>query len=142
MAKSDYRARIFNIVSRKYDDQGNELLNELIIQKALDKYKLKSIELRAFDYVRQINLFEFLYKKLENKFEYVFLDDGDEITPALFAYLNYIKSTVREFFIGYDILGSSRLGYLGAINIDFEKFLNYPQKVLVPLYLKIFQNQY
>ena len=46
-----------------------------------------------------MNLFEFLYKKLPNKFEYVFLDDGDEITPALFAYLNHIKPTVKEFFI-------------------------------------------
>ncbi|MBQ7287722.1 MAG: UvrD-helicase domain-containing protein [Candidatus Gastranaerophilales bacterium] len=92
-------------------------------QAALDKYKLKSIEKRAFDYIRQINLFEFLYKKQENKFEYVFLDDADEITPALFAYLEHIKPTVKEFFIGYDINGSSRLGYLSAINIDFEKFL-------------------
>lgn len=123
----------FNNLSKEELQKRTHILNESYsseAQIALDKYKLKSIELRAFDYVRQVNLFEFLYKKLPNKFEYVFLDDGDEITPAEFAYLEYIKPTVREFFIGYDSLGSSRLGYLGAINIDFEKFLN--KKALVP----------
>ncbi|MBR5304530.1 MAG: ATP-dependent helicase [Candidatus Gastranaerophilales bacterium] len=123
----------FNNLSRDEIERRTQILDESYsneAQLALDKYKLKSIELRAFDYVRQVNLFEFLYKKLPNKFEYVFLDDGDEITPALFAYLNYIKPTVKEFFIGYDLLGSSRLGYLGAINIDFEKFLNI--KALTP----------
>ncbi|MBQ4646424.1 MAG: ATP-dependent helicase [Candidatus Gastranaerophilales bacterium] len=117
----------FNNLSREEVEKRTQILEEsysIEAQLALDKYKLKSIELRAFDYVRQVNLFEFLYKKLENKFEYVFLDDGDEITPALFAYLEHIKPSVKEFFIGYDLLGSSRLGYLGAINIDFEKFLN------------------
>ena len=123
----------FNNLTRDEVQKRTEILDESYsaeAQMALDKYKLKSIELRAFDYVRQVNLFEFLYKKLPNKFEYVFLDDGDEITPALFAYLKHIKPTVKEFFIGYDILGSSRLGYLGAINIDFEKFLNI--KALTP----------
>lgn len=117
----------FNNLSTKEVEKRCEILKESYskeAQKALNKYKLKSIELRAFDYVRQVNLFEFLYKKLPNKFEYVFLDDGDEITPSLFAYLNHIKPDIKEFFIGYDSFGSSRLGYLGAINIDFEKFLN------------------
>ena len=123
----------FNNLNRNEVEKRTKILDESYskeAQAALDKYKLKSIELRAFDYVRQVNLFEFLYKKLSNKFEYVFLDDGDEITPALLAYLEHIKPTVKEFFIGYDLLGSSRLGYLGAINIDFEKFLN--EKALTP----------
>ena len=90
---------------------------------AINKYKQKTIALRAFDYIRQMDMFEFLYKKIKNPFKYVFLDDGDEITPAIFAYLEHIKPSVKEFFIGYDLLGSSRLGYLGAINVDFEKFL-------------------
>ncbi len=123
----------FNALNKDEIQKRTQILEESYseeAQLALDKYKLKSIELRAFDYVRQVNLFEFLYKKLQNNFEYVFLDDGDEITPALLAYLEHIKPTVKEFFIGYDILGSSRLGYLGAISVDFEKFLN--QKVLTP----------
>lgn len=123
----------FNNLSKKEIGKRTKILEESYskeAQQALDKYKRKTIELRAFDYIRQVNLFEFLYKKLPNKFEYVFLDDADEITPALLAYLEHIRQDVKEFFIGYDILGSSRLGYLGAINVDFEKFLN--QKALSP----------
>ena len=100
------------------------------INLAINKYKLKTIDLRAFDYIRQINLFEYLYKKIKNKFEYVFLDDGDEIVPALVEYLKFIKNDVKKFFVGYDSLGSSRLGYLGAINIDFENLLD--EKALTP----------
>ncbi len=92
--------------------------------KAINKYKLETIDKRAFDYIRQINLFEFIYKRVKNSFKYVFLDDGDEIIPALYSYLEYIKPEVKEFFIAYDEFGSSRLGYLGAININFEEFLN------------------
>ena len=94
------------------------------VNSALDKYKIKTINFRAFDYIRQLNLFEFLYKKLKNNFSYVFVDDADEITPATLEYLKFIKPDIKEFFIAYDELGSSRLGYLGAINVDFEEFLN------------------
>ncbi len=104
-----------NILQQTYSNEANQAIN---------KYKAKTIDLRAFDYIRQINIFEFLYKRIENKFEYVFVDDADEITPCVLSYFEYIKSSVKEFFIAYDEFGSSRLGYLGAINVDFEKFLN------------------
>jgi len=103
------------ILSETYSDEAN---------KAINLYKAKTIDLRAFDYIRQINIFELLYKKLKNNFEYVFVDDADEITPCTLAYLEHIKADIKDFFIGYDPYGSSRLGYLGAINVDFEKFLN------------------
>lgn len=99
------------------------------VNLAIEKYKKKTIDLRAFDYIRQLNLFEFLYKKLDNKFSYVFLDDGDEITPAVLEYLEYIKKDIKEFYIGYDKNGSTRLGYLGAINVDFEEFLGEKEKL-------------
>ncbi len=115
-----------NDLSDKEVDLRANILSESFAfeaKQAINKYKKKTIDYRAFDYIRQINLFQFLYKKLKNNFEYVFLDDGDEIVPACASYLEYIKPTVKEFFIGYDSLGSSRLGYLGAINIDFEKMI-------------------
>ena len=98
------------------------------INQTINDYKKKTIYLRAFDYIRQINLFEYLYKNLKNEFEYLFLDDGDEITPCELEYIKYIKDDLKDFYIGYDSLGSSRLGYLGAINADFEKIFN--QKAL------------
>lgn len=110
-----------NILKESYSKEVDTVIN---------KYKLKTIEKRAFDYIRQINLFEYLYKNIKNEFEYVFLDDGDEIIPALLLYFEYIKKDIKEFFIGYDSKGSSRLGYLGAVNTDFEKFLD--EKALKP----------
>ena len=112
------------ILSESYSKEANEAIN---------RYKAKTIDLRAFDYIRQINIFELLYKKLKNNFEYVFIDDGDEITPCVLAYLKHIKSEIKEFFIGYDPYGSSRLGYLGAINVDFEEFLNEKANILKSL---------
>jgi len=116
-----------NNLSKAEVEKRVEILQEsfsIEAQLALDKYKAKTIDLRAFDYIRQINIFEFLYRKLDNKFKYVFIDDADEITPCVLAYIEHIKPTVKEFFIGWDEFGSSRLGYLGAININFEQLLN------------------
>lgn len=115
-----------NSLSDEEIKKRTDILNESFsneAKEAIDKYKLETIKKRAFDYIRQINLFEFLYKKTKNPFDYVFLDDADEITPCILDYLKYIKNDIKEFFIAYDSFGSSRLGYLGAINVDFEKFL-------------------
>ena len=90
---------------------------------AIKLYKLKTLQYRAFDYLRQVNIFEYLYKHTKNQYRYVILDDADEITPAVFEYLKYIKKDVKEFFISQDPHGSSRLGYLSAAIVDFEKFL-------------------
>ncbi|MBQ8847847.1 MAG: ATP-dependent helicase [Candidatus Gastranaerophilales bacterium] len=121
LSKEELKKRV-DILNESYSQEANQAIN---------KYKLKTIEKRAFDYIRQLNIFEFLYKKTKNSFEYVFLDDADEITPAVVAFLEEIKPTVKEFFIGYDKQGSSRLGYLGAINIDFEKFLNEKEQIII-----------
>ena len=94
------------------------------VREAIKLYKLKTLEYRAFDYLRQVSIFEYLYKKIKNPYKYVILDDGDEITPAVFEYLKHIKKDVKEFFVAQDPCGSSRLGYLSATHIDFEKFLN------------------
>ncbi len=95
----------------------------LEIKNAINMYKQKTLEYRAFDYLRQVQLFSFLYKNTKNLFEYVFLDDADEIVPALFEYLKYIKNEIKEFFIAYDKKGCSRKGYLCAFETNFEAFL-------------------
>ena len=98
------------------------------VAKAIKLYKLKTLNLRAFDYLRQVGIFEYLYKNVKNPYKYVIVDDADEITPACFEYLKYIKKDIKEFIIAQDPFGSSRLGYLSATHIDFEKFLD--QKAL------------
>lgn len=100
------------------------------VREALKLYKLKTLELRAFDYLRQVSIFEYLYKKIKNPYRVVIVDDADEITPAVFEYLKHIKNDVQEFIIAQDPLGSSRLGYLSAAHINFEKFLDESAKDL------------
>lgn len=92
------------------------------IKKALELYKKKTIDLRAFDYLRQTDIFAFIYKNIQNRYKYVILDDGDEITPALFQYLSHIKPDVKEFFIAYDKFGCTRKGFLAALEYNFEGF--------------------
>lgn len=94
------------------------------IKNAINLYKKETLVLRAFDYLRQVQLFSYVYKNAPNSYKYVFLDDADEITPSLFEYLKFIKKDVKEFFVAFDPLGSSRRGYLCAMNINFELFLN------------------
>ncbi|MCD8024654.1 MAG: hypothetical protein LUE64_03890, partial [Candidatus Gastranaerophilales bacterium] len=72
------------------------------VKNAINLYKQKTLEFRAFDYLRQVQLFSFLYKNVKNPYKYVFVDDADEIVPALFEYLKFIKNYVKEFFIAYD----------------------------------------
>jgi len=102
------------------------------IKNALNLYKLKTLNLRAFDYLRQADIFKFIYENTPNPYKYIFLDDGDEITPALFQYLNHIKNDIKEFFIAYDELGCTRKGFLGALEFDFERFLDEKPVILTP----------
>lgn len=121
-----YSLIVQNALNQDEIKKREKVLNESYAneaREAINLYKLKTLEFRAFDYLRQVNIFEYLYKNTKNPYRYVILDDGDEITPVVFEYLKYIKDEIREFFIAQDPLGSSRLGYLSATIVDFEKFL-------------------
>ena len=93
------------------------------VNLAINMYKKETFKYRAFDYLRQAQLFSYIFKNSPNPYKYVFLDDGDEITPLIFDYLNFIKKDVKEFFIATDKKGGSRVGYLCAQDSDFEAFL-------------------
>jgi len=121
-----YSLIVQNSLSDSEAEERTKVLKESFTDEArnaIGLYKAKTLSLRAFDYLRQVLIFSYLYKNVENPFEYVFLDDGDEITSACFEYLKYVKPTVKNFFIAHDKLGSSRLGYLSARITDFEDFL-------------------
>lgn len=118
---------------------------------AIDLYKKETINLRAFDYLRQMGIFQYIYKNTKCPYKYVIIDDADEITPICFDYLKEIKPNTKEFFIAKDSYGASRMGYLSAANIDFEKFLNQkaieldPQnkkrETAIELFLKVNNNE-
>lgn len=83
---------------------------------AIDKLKKKTLELRAFDYLRQSLIFNYIYTHEDyfKNIEYLILDDADEITPICIDFVKYLKPQLKDVFIGYDAKGSSRSGYLSA----------------------------
>ena len=82
--------------------------------EALELFKKKTTQYRAFDYLRQLNIFDFIYKNTDyfNKIKYIFLDDGDEISNAEFEFLEFMRPQISEFFIALDPDGVSRAGFL------------------------------
>lgn len=114
-----YSLIVNNNLSDSEVDLRSNILNETFAhdaQKALELYKKKTLEYRAFDYIRQVSLFQYIYKNTNyfNNIKYLIIDDADEITPAELNFVSYIKPQVEDFVIGYDRYGSSRLGFLNT----------------------------
>lgn len=114
-----YSLITYNNLNEKEIAQRSEILNESFgddAQKAIELYKRKTLEYRAFDYIRQLSLFQYILEHtnyLQN-FEYLIIDDGDEITPLEFDFIKQIKPNLKETYIGYDCYGTSRIGFLNA----------------------------
>ncbi len=97
----------------------SKILNEAFgedARKALKKLLAKTLALRDFDYLRQTLVFNYIYKETNyfDKIEYLIVDDGDEITPVCFEFINYLAPQLKEAFIAFDKKGGSRTGYLSA----------------------------
>ena len=94
-------------------------LNETFAQdaeRAIDIYKKKTIDYRAFDNIRQLSIFRYLYNNTNcfKDIKYLIVDDADEITTAEHEFLKFLKPSLQGSYIGYDRHGSSRLGYLNT----------------------------
>jgi len=124
------------IVQNNLDDKEVQWRSEVLkegfapdAKKALDEFKLKTLNSRGLDYLRQSLIFNYVYKKTDyfSKIEYVFVDDGDEITPICLDFLKFLAPQLKDAFVAWDPLGSSRLGYLSADKMaagQFEKLFN------------------
>lgn len=86
------------------------------IDLTLKLFLQKTLKLRSFDYLRQCLVFNYIYKNTEyfKNIEYLLLDDGDEITPVCFDFIEYLAPQLKAWWIAYDFKGSSRVGYLSA----------------------------
>lgn len=93
-------------------------------KRAIDEFKRKTLEARALDYLRQSLIFNHIYKNTDyfKNIEYLIVDDGDEITPICFDFIQYLKPQLKDVFIAYDSEGSSRSGYLSADKTAGAKF--------------------
>ncbi len=115
----------------------SELLSESFgndAQKTIDIYKRKTLEFRAFDYIRQLGLFDYIVNKSDyfNSINYLIVDDADEITPFEFDFIKRLYPSLKDVCIGYDANGTSRMGFLNAdVNtvIELEKFFVNEQKI-------------
>lgn len=114
-----YSLIVQNNLSDTQVDERSAILKESFApdaKKALNELKSKTLEFRAFDYLRQSLIFNHIYKNTDYfaNIEYLFVDDGDEITPICFDFIQFIKPQLKDTFIAYDKDGGSRLGYLSA----------------------------
>ncbi|MDD3436235.1 MAG: UvrD-helicase domain-containing protein [Candidatus Gastranaerophilales bacterium] len=96
---------------------------------ALDEFKKKTLEARALDYLRQSLIFNYIYTHTDyfKEIEYLIVDDGDEITPICLDFIKFLAPRLKDAFIAYDELGSSRSGYLSAdktAGAEFERLFS------------------
>ncbi len=90
---------------------------------AIKKLLQQTLKLRAFDYIRQCLLFNFIYKNTPyfKDIKYLFVDDADELTPICIDFIEYLSAQLKDIYISIDPLGSSRCGYLSADKNNYSK---------------------
>ena len=129
-----YSLIVQNNLSDEEIDYRSHILREAFgddAKFALKNFLKQTLALRDFDYLRQSLVFEHIYKNTDyfNKIQYLILDDGDEITPACYDFIEYLKPRLKKYYIAFDKKGSSRIGYLSADKTavwEFEKLFDEP----------------
>lgn len=91
---------------------------------ALKELLKRTLQLRDFDYLRQGLVFNYIYKNSDyfKNIKYLILDDGDEITPICFDFVEYLTPQLKDIFVCFDEKGASRAGYLSADRTAVWKF--------------------
>ena len=84
--------------------------------KAMKFFAAETLNYRAFDYLRQIQIFNFICKSTDyfKEIKYLIVDDADELTPVCIDFIEYLSKQLKDYYICYDERGSSRSGYLSA----------------------------
>ena len=124
-----YSLIVQNDLSNKEVIERSQILKEsfyIDAQKAIDDYKLKTIQYKSFDYLRQMAILPLIYKNTGyfKNIEYLLVDDADEFSYAFWKFIDAIMPQLKEYYIAYDKEGSSRCGYLCAYKSGIEDFKN------------------
>lgn len=95
----------------------------------IQKYKAKTVDLRAFDYIRQAQIFSYIYKNTDyfKNIKYLVIEDGDEVTPLCIDFVKQISNQLKDKLIILDKDGGTRIGYLCADTNapdEFEKIFD------------------
>ena len=106
--------------------QKSEIIGESFYDDAnriIQNFKSKTIDLRAFDYIRQIPLFIYIFEKTDyfKQINYLIAEDVDEMPPIYFDFLKSISKNLKDKLILTDNEGGSRCGYLCAEPMASEK---------------------
>ncbi|MBE7704919.1 MAG: ATP-dependent helicase [Cyanobacteria bacterium SIG29] len=122
-----YSLIVNNDLSNKEVLERSKFLKEsfaLDAQKAIDDYKLKTIQYKSFDYLRQMAILPSIYKNTDyfKNIEYLIVDDADEMPYAFWQFVDAIMPNLKDYFIAYDENGSSRCGYLCAYKNGIKDF--------------------
>ena len=83
-------------------------------EAVIKKYKSKTRELRCFDYLRQAEIFKYIYENIDLKIKYLIAEDVDECPPLILDFIEKISPKFKDYRIILDKDGSSRCGYLCA----------------------------
>ena len=122
-----YSLIVQNDLSNKEVIKRSKILNEsfyLDAQKAIDDYKLRTIQHKSFDYLRQMATLPLIYKNTDyfKNIEYLLIDDADEFSFAFWQFVDAIMPQLKDYYIVYDKDGSTRCGYLCAYKSGIEEF--------------------
>ena len=133
-----YSLIVQNDLSNEEIVKRSKILNESFYkdaQKAIDDYKLKTIEYKSFDYLRQMAILPLIYKNTDyfKNIKYFFVDDADEFPFAFWNFVDAIMPNLEDYFIAYDKFGSSRCGYLCAYKSGINEFKRKyePEEILI-----------
>jgi len=114
-----YSLIVQNNLSKEDVRWRSKLLKESFADDAeliIDKLMSKTYHARSYDYIRQMHIFNHIYQNTDyfNNVKYLFVKDADEMTPIVLDFIEYLFPKLKDYFIQFDELGSSRCGYLGA----------------------------
>ena len=131
-----YSLIVQNALTNKEIIERAEILNESFYkdaQKAIDDYKIKTIKLKSFDYLRQMAILPSIYNNTDyfKNIRYLIIDDADEYPYAFWQLVYALMPNLKEYYITYDKDGSSRCGYLCAYKSAIDEFkIKYNPKII------------
>ena len=114
-----YSLIVQNNLTEEETQKRSKILKESFSEdaaKAIKLFNRQTLTYRAFDYLRQIQIFNYIYKNTGyfKNIEYLIVDDADEMPPVCIDFIEHISKQLKGHYICYDERGSSRFGYLSA----------------------------
>lgn len=133
-----YSLIVQNDLSTEEIKKKSQILNEsfyIDAQKAIDEYKLKTIEYKSFDYLRQLAILPLIYKNTDyfKNIKYLFIENADEFSYTFWEFIDTITPQLKDYLIAYDKEGSSRCGYLCAYKNGINHFIKKHNPTIIEL---------